>query len=228
MLGQISNMFESGEYVRHFQPEDASNPFQELYIQKKREVLQFVDVEGKRILDVGGGMGRIAIPLSRRNQVWLCDLSQAMLDLARADCESPNLHTVRADARDLPFENESFDYVIALDLICHLPDPVEGLVGFRRVLKKDGILIVDSTNSNPLWTFFFPSYVGRRPTRWLKTLTYGGVLPGWEKTVKHYRKNEFHRFLYEAGFSPFKWRHYGPWLIPKWHLAMATQLPTRT
>ena len=53
---------------------------------------------------------------------------------------------VVAGARPLPFADQCFDVVFAGELIEHLPDPVEGLDEFRRVLRPGGRLILTTPN----------------------------------------------------------------------------------
>jgi len=173
---------------------------------------------------MGGGMGRIALALARsvHRKVVLADISLNMLKLAveRAGGED-NLSLVCSDAHRLPFDEGSFDCIIGLDLFCHLEDPGRALREFHRVLSDRGLLILDSTNSNPLWALFYPRYLGANPMRWWKIMRLGGVLPGWEGIVRHYRRGEFIRFLHEAGFKVVRNLCYGPRICPKWHLTVS-------
>ena len=224
--GHSRDIFLTGEYVQHFKPEDKCNPFAEIYKLKKQDTINLINSsEGPRtILDIGGGMGRLSLDLIRsvENNVVLVDISTDMLKLAveRAD-NLDNIKLVNSDAHYLPFQDRTFDYVVGLDLLCHLKRPEIALADFHRVLKDDGKLIMDSTNSNPLWTLFYPRYMGKNPLTWLKTIRYKGVLPGWEKIVMHYPRDEFFSFLSKAGFEIMKNLNYGPRICPKWHLAVS-------
>jgi len=80
---------------------------------------------------------------------------------------------------------------------------------------------MDSTNSNPLWTLFYPRYMGKNPLTWIKTIKYNGVLPGWEEIVRHYSRDEFFSLLTKMGFEIMKSRNYGPKICAKWHLAVS-------
>jgi ubiquinone/menaquinone biosynthesis C-methylase UbiE len=44
----------------------------------------------------------------------------------------------RADAEDIPYPDESFDYIICSSSFHHYPNPVISLKQFRRVLKPGG------------------------------------------------------------------------------------------
>jgi ubiquinone/menaquinone biosynthesis C-methylase UbiE len=231
-LSYERTIFQTGEYVSYFQPEERFNPFRHLYAQKRRDVLKLAnellaDKPDGRILDIGGGMGRIAVPLAQQYHVHLCDISEAMLELARKAAQEAalapeRLQTGVVDAsKPLPFEDGSFDLIICLDLLVHLPDPQAAVREIYRVLRPGGAALIDATNSVPLWVLCYPRYVGKRPKRWVQTLRYGGVLPEWAAIVHHMRHKTFLGWLRAAGFGISGERHYGllP-LLPKWFLAI--------
>jgi ubiquinone/menaquinone biosynthesis C-methylase UbiE len=223
--GQIQTheeLFTSGAYVQSFQPASAKNPFARDYERKREAVIGSVAGVDKRVLDLGGGMGRMSIPLSRIHFVTLTDLSPQMLDLARPHA-GDRLKLEVADARHLPFSDSSFDYVLAIDLLPHIPIPEELIAEARRVLRPGGSLIIDCTNSVPWWTLAYPRYLGRRPHRWVQIWRSGGVLPEWSSRVKHHRRAQLLSFLSGAGFRVSSLRSFGPRACPKWHLAVAVK-----
>lgn len=172
-------------------------------------------------------MGRVSLALAKSPQkkVILSDISFDMLTLAANHPDRlSNINIVNNDAHFLPFRDNSFDLVVGLDILCHLETPHKALCEFHRVLRKHGILIIDSTNSNPLWTLFYPRYLGRNPLNWLKTMQFRGVLPGWEHIVKHYPKKQFYSLLNGAGFEVIRNLDYGPKICPKWHMAVSRRL----
>jgi len=223
------NIFLTDKYIQYFNPDDRQNPFFNIYNQKKQDTLDIIDssVNSKTILDVGGGMGRLSVALakSKRNEVFLTDISIGMLRLvANHTKRINNLKIIKADAHELPFPDNKFDYVVGLDLLCHLEKPKNALSEFHRVLTQQGMLILDSTNSNPLWALFYPRYLGKNPMNWLRTIRFHGVLPGWETIVKHYPKKEFFSLLNDIGFRVIQNLSYGPAICPKWHLAVSRKI----
>lgn len=213
-------LFTSGRYVTLFRPDGEDNPFARIYEQKRRAVIQAVDGRNHRVLEVGGGMGRMAVPLSLRHQVTLTDLSPQMLEQARRYA-GRNLELRVADARSLPFDDSSFDDVVCIDVIPHLPDPAAALKEAHRVLHPGGRLIVDSTNANPLWTLGYPGYLGRNPRRWWRIWRGSGVAVEWQSRVWHYRKSAFLGMLADSGFRVLSLQGFGPAWAAKWHLAVA-------
>ena len=223
------DIFLTGEYVEHFKPDHKRNPFFKIYDRKKQDTINIINASKniKTILDVGGGMGRLSLALSKsaRYRVILTDISIDMLKLAVKQTESlNNIRIFNTDAHQLPFRNDSFDLVVGLDLFCHLDKPTKALREFHRVLKNQGLLIIDSTNSNPLWTLFYPRYLGKNPLNWLKIIKFKGNLPGWETIVKHYPRKIFFSFLNNTGFKVIRHINYGPFICPKWHLTVSEKI----
>src|ERR671931_68693 len=137
-------------YRRYFRADEPTDPFHALYERKRRAVLAGLPAQPRRrVLDVGGGYGRLGAPLAERHHVTLVDISEEMLAEARRRCP-PEVELVRADARELPFPDESFDVVLALDLLPHLPDLVGGLRALRRVARPGALVVFDKTNAVPL------------------------------------------------------------------------------
>jgi SAM-dependent methyltransferase len=88
-----------------------------------------------RILDVGCGTGANLELLSRFGDAAGVDIS----DDALSFCRARGLGDVRGGAAEsLPFDDDTFDLVTALDVVEHLDDDVAGLCEARRVLKTNG------------------------------------------------------------------------------------------
>jgi glycogen synthase len=215
--GDFTSAIYTSGYRRHFRPDDRKTPFRHIYDEKRRAVAaELSRAPRMRILDVGGGYGRITGPFAERHDVTLVDVSAEML--AEAKERFPALKVKQADARKLPFDDGAFDFVIALDLLCHLPDLEKGVRELRRVTRPGGRLVCDTTNANPLWVLAYPSYVGYRPHRLIATMWHGGVLPEWTKTVRHHWAGEMRSVLAAADLNLDRTESFGPPGIPKWRL----------
>lgn len=90
----------------------------------------------QRVLDVGGGTGRVARALTQ--DAVVVDASAPMLAKARDD----GLPVVRGDAGDLPFPDESVDAIAIADALHHFPDVEAALADCARVLRPGGVLVV--------------------------------------------------------------------------------------
>jgi demethylmenaquinone methyltransferase/2-methoxy-6-polyprenyl-1,4-benzoquinol methylase len=96
----------------------------------------------RRVLDLATGTGDLALVLQKTlpdTEIVGADFSEEMLSVARA---KGLRQTALADARQLPFENESFDVVTIAFGLRNLPDWSEGLREMRRILRRGGHLLV--------------------------------------------------------------------------------------
>jgi SAM-dependent methyltransferase len=107
--------------------------------------------DGGRVLDFGVGTGAFSLALAGKVTASLriegvepspSVLLQACLNLDRAGIET-RLHL--RDAKDLPFEDNTFDAVIGAHILEHLDGPFAGLSKMVRVLKAGGPLVVVAT-----------------------------------------------------------------------------------
>lgn len=100
-------------------------------------------LKGRQCLDVGCGGGRYTIAMSRlgADQVVGCDISDDGLANARLRAEGmSNVNFEKASALDLPFGDESFDFVFSSGVLHHTTDPDKGLDELTRVLRPGGYL----------------------------------------------------------------------------------------
>ncbi|MBE9531552.1 MAG: class I SAM-dependent methyltransferase [Proteobacteria bacterium] len=105
--------------------------------------------EGVKVLDAGCGAGMVLKELSEAygpGAVGL-DLSKVSLSLCkeRSTPENKINKLINSSAQELPLVGGSFDAVISLDVLYHLgiSDDVAALKEVERVLKDDGILIIN-------------------------------------------------------------------------------------
>jgi len=111
-------------------------------------LLRLTDVErGSRILDVGCGTGRLAVPLAERHRVTGADTSPEMLAVARS--KGSGAEFVRADARRLPFRHGSFAVAIAVEVLHLLPDIGEAVWEIGRVARRIVVGTIDMESRTP-------------------------------------------------------------------------------
>src|SRR5690349_5031002 len=92
-----------------------------------------------RILDVGCGTGANLKMLADYGNAEGVDISPQAVEF----CRERGLDSVKLGAAEqLPYENDSFELVTALDVIEHLDDDVAGLREMRRVLRRDGRVLL--------------------------------------------------------------------------------------
>jgi 2-polyprenyl-3-methyl-5-hydroxy-6-metoxy-1,4-benzoquinol methylase len=97
--------------------------------------------KGLQILDVGGGDGLIG------EHLWKMDNNIATIDLPTVSAQSHNrefLYAVTGDAEELPFKANSFDVVLASEIVEHLWNPNSFLDDACKILKTGGHLIIST------------------------------------------------------------------------------------
>ena len=98
-----------------------------------------IEAERPRILDVGCGTGANLKMLAQFGEAEGVDVSQQAVGF----CRERGLDCVKLGAVEhLPYDNEVFDLVTALDVIEHLDDDVAGLREIHRVLRPGGFVLI--------------------------------------------------------------------------------------
>jgi SAM-dependent methyltransferase len=135
-----------------------------------------------RILDAGCGSGRNMIELARHGTVSGVELSGASVDVARARGVG---EVIAGSVLDMPFDGDSFDLSVCLDVIEHLDDDVGALRELRRVLAPGGSLLVTVPAYQWLWSGHDEvNHHRRRYTR--RSLQRVAEQAGWEQVRTTY------------------------------------------
>lgn len=116
------------------------------------------------ILELGSGNGIFTRDLLEvvkpGGRIVGLDSSEAMLSMAGHIC--PDGEFVFGDAQDLPFEDASFDAVVAAQLFCFLEDVDRALSESFRVLKPQGrVVILDTDWDTLVWRAGNPDLMAR-------------------------------------------------------------------
>lgn len=102
-----------------------------------------------KILDVGCGTGIVLLELNKYGKTVGIDVSINSLKF----CRRRKIENILlSEAQELPFKKESFDLVMALDVIEHLDYDIQVMKEFKRICKKDGYLLVTVPAFEFLWS----------------------------------------------------------------------------
>lgn len=173
--------------------------------------------DGDRVLDLGCGAGRHTFEVARRGgDVVAIDMDagelatvaawlQAMRDAGEIPVDAP-ARTLQADALDLPFADDTFDVVIAAEILEHLPDDRAAMAEIARVVRPGGRVAVTVP-------------------RWLPELVCWGLSSGYHEVagghVRVYRESDLLERLRTVGLQVTTTHHAHALHTPFWWLKCA-------
>jgi ubiquinone/menaquinone biosynthesis C-methylase UbiE len=207
LLEHDKDAFESEHYDRKYFEGHVVRYERGVYRQRVQSVMRFMgDVAGKRVLDLGCGVGFFGGEAARRGgRVTGLDFSAMALEICHE--RLPQIRLVRADATKLPFGDARFDVVLVNDIIEHLAEgPGRAMMAdVHRVLAPGGRLVLDTDND----AFLFHKKGFRRLNDWLEKDTPQRVeLREIKKTfnaptlhIKIYSVAELRALLQSVGFT---------------------------
>jgi SAM-dependent methyltransferase len=130
-------------------------------------------IEGRRfgtLLDFGCGTGIFSRQVAGLvGSVVGVDVSTGILEVARGACAgASNVNLLLTDGEHLPFDDGSFDCIVARETLCYVPDPrfPAVLAEIGRVLRPGGSLfVIDQVSEDPYWQHYAgtPHQVKRAP-----------------------------------------------------------------
>lgn len=115
-----------------------------------QSLLQEISLKNNsRILDAGCGTGGNMKILARFGNVIGIDNSPEAIKFCKKRCfENIQLKNIE----NTGFSDNSFDLIVALDILEHLENDVEALKEFHRILKEDGYILISVPAYQFLWS----------------------------------------------------------------------------
>ena len=132
----------SDRYEEHHRERRADGEF--VFVPERIPLFQAAIGRGKRVLDLGCRSGALTRHFLEGNEVVGLDVDRAALDKA----EALGIQPVQANVEEpLPFEDASFDAVVAGELFEHLQFPDALVAEIRRVLRPGGVIVGSVPNA---------------------------------------------------------------------------------
>ncbi len=136
------------------------------------------------------------VELARLGEVTGVELSPASVAVARSRGVGD---VVEGSVEELPFDDDSFDFAVCLDVIEHLDNDLQTLRELRRVIRPGGRLLVTVPAYPSLWSSHdVVNHHRRRYTR--ASLLDVAQAGGWEAT----RTTHFNALLLPAAMA-YRW-----------------------
>ncbi len=132
----------SDRYERHHRERRAEGDF--VFVPERIPLFVAAIGRGKRVLDLGCRSGALTRHFLEGNSVVGIDVDAAAL----AKAEALGIEPVQANVEEpLPFEDGSFDAVVAGELFEHLQFPDALVAEIARVLRSGGVLVGSVPNA---------------------------------------------------------------------------------
>ena len=115
---------------------------------RKKVVRILEERKPEQVLDVATGTGDLAIAIAELNpgKIIGIDISAKMLEIGRRKMEERGLNHMisleQADAENIPFPDNSFDAITVAFGVRNFENLEKGLNEMRRVLRKDGMMLI--------------------------------------------------------------------------------------
>ena len=221
-LGETDLKKNYGEFVTEFYSKGyySGDPTRSAYVNYEkdkplivRNMLKFLSVIEKRkpkgrLLDVGCAMGYfVELALVKGYDAYGFDPSTFAANKAKKLVGPDRIKVGRIDSVTYP--KASFDVITLFDVFEHLQNPLGDMRRLARLLKKDGLMIIATGNTQSLaakifrrrWTFFIPP-----------------------QHIFFFHKANVTRLLAKAELRPTAWYSVGKWLSLGYvlHLARTT------
>ncbi len=141
-------------------------------------------VEGCKILELGCGNGRIwdekYDKLPSNICLTLSDLSEGMCNVVKEKHKNhKNVLVEQIDIQNIPYDDNSFDIVIANHMLYHVPKVDKAIEEVYRVLKKGGIFYASTLGTNG-----FQKYLNQKFKEFNSSMDYFNI-ENWSFTLKN-------------------------------------------
>ena len=132
----------SARYEEHHRERRADGEF--VFVPERIPLFQAAIGREKRVLDLGCRAGALTRHFLEGNEVVGLDVDRAAL----AKAEALGIQPIQANVEEpLPFEDASFDAVVAGELFEHLQFPAALVAEIRRVLRLGGVIVGSVPNA---------------------------------------------------------------------------------
>jgi len=158
----------------------------QLFSEKIKLIRKHIPGEGS-VLDIGCGMGFFLMEM--QNKGYHVDGLEISEYAAQIASEKVNTSIITGDLTNTSFKSTQFNIVTFWDVLEHIYDPVESLKRVSRIIKNDGVLVVETLNISSLtvkilkekWPLYYPPY-----------------------HIYYYNQSSMIRLLHRAGFQIVK------------------------
>jgi len=172
---------------------------------------EFDKFKGKKVLEIGCGSGIDSAEFAKNGaEVYAVDMSDKAVNHTKKVFEGLKLKgkISKADATNLPFENDFFDLVYVYGVLHHIPVVEKAMDEIHRVLKHDGKCFAMLYHKDSLLYYYSILYLGGVVLKGFnKGLTEKDILARYSEGKvgnpysRVYSVDEAKRLFYTSGFN---------------------------
>ena len=143
-----------------------------VHTRRFKEVSKLIEPNGGKILDIGSADGMftsIIAKKSKADEVIGIDVLKKSVDWANKHWKNSVMKFYVGDAENLKFKKESFDAVVALEVLEHVQKPVKVLNNVKGLLKKNGYAVFLVPAETFLFQFIWFFWVRTKGKVWSDT-----------------------------------------------------------
>jgi len=152
-----------------------------------------------KILDFGCGKGKIfgeILTINPHANITGVDVSKKAITFIKNKFPKKKFYKI-SDGGKLPFSSQSFDFIIASDVLEHVYDTENAFLELARVLKKNGKILIsvpyNGKIKNTIITLFF----------------YDIVFDPYSPHIRFFSKRSLSGCLKKVYLKPLRWGYYG-------------------
>ena len=150
-------------------------------------------IKGNNVLDVACGSGYGSNLLAQTAKTIIGgDIEKETIEYCKEKYQRDNLKFEIMDIRNIPYPDNSFDTIVSFETIEHIKEWEQFLKEIRRLVVKDGSLIISTPLGGPCGNHFHLSYFQREDFKKILTKYFKNV------NIIYQRDDEF----YENSISP--------------------------
>ncbi|MFC1625828.1 methyltransferase domain-containing protein [Patescibacteria group bacterium] len=141
-------------------------PGGKLFVKEIEKKLKPFTKSDKKVLEVGAGTGFITQVINKLNKKAV--ITDSSLEMLLSNDEAKERSIVCCSMENLPFKEDSFDFVFGNNVLYLVPDKKRAAISLANVLKKGGKLIFSEMNP---YLFFWPIMFTLK-RRWFEASVY--------------------------------------------------------
>jgi ubiquinone/menaquinone biosynthesis C-methylase UbiE len=152
----------------------------------------------KKVLDMGCGEGRFSrYFIEKGTRIYSIDFSEEYIKICKNTLKNGRFKV--GSITNIPFKNDNFDYIFCVDVLQHVPKLEKAIHELKRVLKKDGIIIIIDKNKFGLHKRYLIPEIFIQKYKELTETRYNGFKEQWfnPKRFNTLLKTEFKNSEYD-------------------------------